>query len=126
MSVSYMNLIKSPESWERIFLVLISLKRRLRKWVVEALLETRLIVGRSRSPDFPSHQARSHLHSWDFPLYIIYFGCVYLVIFVCVVIEVYHSLPIEKKSPLPIDTHRHTHGSAYPIETHTHTSQLTP
>lgn len=103
-----MNLIKSPESWERIFLVLISLKRRLRKWVVEALLETRLIVGRSRSPDFPSLQVRSQLHSWDFPLYIIYFGCVYLVIFVCVVIEVYHSLPIEKKSPLPIDTHRHT------------------
>lgn len=106
-----MNLIKSPESWERIFLVLISLKRRLRKWVVEALLETRLIVGRSRSPDFPSLQVRSQLHSWDFPLYIIYFGCVYLVIFVCVVIEVYHSLPIEKKSPLPIDTHRHTQVS---------------
>ena len=82
MSVSYMSLIKSPESWERIFLMLISPKRRLRKWVAEALWETRLIVGGLRSPDFPSHQARSQLHSWDFPFYIIYFGCVYLVNFV--------------------------------------------
>lgn len=94
MSISYMSIIKSPKSWERIFLVLISPKRRLRKWVAEALLETHLIVGRSRSPDFPSHQVRSQLHSWGFPLYIICFGCVHLVIFVCVVVEVYHSFLI--------------------------------